>query len=100
MSDRRDSKFWLKDPVDPYFTKKYGAGPLSIWIEDRDTEVFGGSWGDRRGNPACLLFAVRRAVGDVQLQRVTADEVVWYGKIKGLGELVCEDELGDEVVST
>jgi len=69
-----------------YFKDKYGTPNPDIRIEGTDTEVFGGSWGDQNGNPACILYAIR-SVG------VPLSGQVYYGKINGLGELVHESEL-------
>jgi len=100
--DRCGKTFYLKSPVNPYFTSKYRMGvptpfmPIAIEIEDRDTKVFGGSWGAQVRNPACIMFALRQTVSEASLNLRSP---VWYGKIEGLGELIFDDELGEEVVS-
>ena len=75
----------------PYFKEKYGTHNPLIRVEDWDTKVFGGSWLQMTGNPACIQFAMRSILGLADpLQRPTP---VWYGKVNSLGELVWEDEL-------
>ena len=71
-----------------YFKGKYGTFNPTIKIEAEDNIVFGGGWGDQYGNPACLLYAVR-SIED----GIPSSGKVYYGKIKGLGELVHEIEL-------
>lgn len=71
-----------------YFKDKYGTPNPDIRVEGTDEEVFGGSWGDQKGNPACLLYAIRAGFGKLPLSGQ-----VYYGKINGLGELVHESEL-------
>ena len=77
-------------PAGGYFEKKYGTASPEIRIEDRDTAVFGKSWVLMAGNPACLLFGMRLVQ---ERKSLMADVPVYYGKVKGLGELVLEDEL-------
>ena len=71
-----------------YLKKKYGTPNPDIIIEDEDIAVFGGSWGDQQGNPACLLYAVRSAQDHIPF-----GGKVYYGKIGCLGEVVHETEL-------
>jgi len=73
----------------PYFLDKYGTPHPLIIIEDTDKEVFGSSWAAQDGNPACIIYAVRRGFN----RAIQGDGQVYYGKINGLGELVHETEL-------
>mgnify|MGYP001613224196 CR=1 FL=1 len=59
-------------------------------IEDYWENVSGGSWMNAKGNPACLMYAMRTAF---QEYRVPTDNEVIYGKIGGLGHLVHVSEL-------
>ncbi len=71
-----------------YFKKKYGTYNPKILIEDEDIKVFRDSWKWMVGNPACMLYAIRNAKENLPI-----NGKVYYGKIKGLGELVHESEL-------
>jgi len=79
-----------------YFKEKYGTSNPEIRIEDTDKEVFGGSWGDQQGNPACMLFGIRSGMENPKEGGILSD--VWYGKVQGFGELVYGCEL-EEVVN-
>ena len=70
-----------------YFKKKYGTSNPYIRIEDTDRQVFGGSWRDQIGNPACMIFAMRSGFEGVGTGKV------YYGKIGNMGELVDISEL-------
>ena len=77
-----------------YFASKYGTPNPTIIIEDTDHKVFGKSWGDMNGNPACMLFGFRMGAE----RGVPPAVPVYYGHISmpgvpSCGELVCEDEL-------
>ena len=57
-------------------------------LEDLASKLFGGSWKDQFGNPACLLYALRVADEDLPL-----DDDVYYGKIGCMGHLIHKREL-------
>lgn len=71
-----------------------GAGSTYVWkgepfeVEDYWDRVYGESWGESKGNPAALNYAVRAAVEELPWD----DEVV-YGKRGYLGHLVHVSEL-------
>lgn len=75
-----------------YFKKKYGTSNPTIIIEGEHKRIFGGWWGMKEGNPACLLYAMRSASEDLPTDSPN-DDVVYYGKIGILGELVHINEL-------
>lgn len=55
-----------------------------FWVEDWQSRVFGKSWMDCDGNPACIDYALRsHAEGDPSF----SNDVV-YGKIEGLGKII------------
>jgi hypothetical protein len=63
-------------------------------VEDWWDHLTGGSWGDADGNPACLKYAMRTGFSD----GIPAfDNEVVYGHVDGLGHLLHESELGDEI---
>ena len=93
MINFKNKEFTIKGNS-KYFKKKYGTANPIIRIEDTDRKVFGDSWMDMTGNPACLLFAMRLAQTDLPV-----NGEVFYGKIGYSGELVHEDEL-EEVKET
>jgi len=78
-----------------YFKEKYGTTNPMIIIEDTDKAVFGKSWLDMAGNPACMLAAFRLG----REQGLAALGVqAYYGHISmpgipSLGEVVLETEL-------
>lgn len=74
--------------------EKYGHEV--IWIEDLWVNVYGKSWMWANNNPAALQFAMRTGFEGIPLNE-QSDNKVYYGKMSGMGELVCECELGDEV---
>jgi len=70
-----------------YFLRKYGTSN-PVWTSELpDTEAWPGGWEVQRGNPACMLFAVRSASENIY------PSDVWYGHIGNLGELVDISEL-------
>ena len=73
--------------------EKYGDPIPSIDIEATDVVILGRSWMVASGNPAAYGYAIRSG-----LEGLPTEGIVYYGKIKGLGELVHESELG-EIVS-
>jgi len=75
-----------------YFKKKYGTSNPIITIEAEHTKVFRGWWGMQIGNPACMVYGVRFACEGLPSDSFGSDEV-FYGKIRGLGELVHISEL-------
>jgi len=77
----------IKTPSD-YFEGKYGDPRPTIQIEDEYVNVFGRSWEEVQGNPAATLYALRVLQGEIP-----KEGKVYYGKIRGLGELVHETEL-------
>lgn len=63
------------------------------WVEGLWKEVTGKSWMDSDGNPAALEYAIRSGMeGDTRF-----DNNVYYGKIGGLGKLIHETQIGEEV---
>lgn len=60
-------------------------------LEDWADKLFGGSWMNHYGNPACMLYGMRAG-----MTSLPADDEVVYGKINGLGYLVHVTELGEE----
>lgn len=65
------------------------SGPVSFRIEDWDDRVLGKSWMVNDGNPACIAYAVRSAMG-----RLPIDNEVVYGKCPaGMGHLVHVSEI-------
>ena len=74
--------------------KKIVKGSLAgqeIDIEGLWQDVAGQSWMFMKGNPACLIYAMRSAS-----EKLPTDDNVYYGKIKGNGHLVHGSELQDE----
>ena len=65
-------------------------GGQEILIEDYWYNVSGKSWKDSNGNPAAMIYAMRTALGDIQ---IPLDDEVLYGKIGHLGYLVHVNEL-------
>lgn len=59
-------------------------------VEDWWTNVYGSSWMDAQGNPACLKYALRSA-----FSRLPTDNEVVYGKVGAFGHLVHVSELGE-----
>jgi len=62
-----------------------------IRIEDWWDRVGGGSWMGAKGNPACLIYAMRSGLSSKI--NIPIDNEVLYGKINGLGYLVHIKEL-------
>jgi hypothetical protein len=77
----------------PFFFNKYGDGNPVIVIEDEHKKVFGQWWGTMKGNPAAIFYALRSSLLEELPSSGEHDDVVFYGKIRGLGELVHEIEL-------
>lgn len=71
-------------------------GGSDFEVEDWWDRVGGRSWGDSDGNPACLVYAMRRARNNLPI-----DDKVLYGKVGVFGHLVhiSELELAKEVKS-
>lgn len=65
-----------------------GTDPVEFRVEDWNDRVFGRSWQVMAGNPACLGYAVRAALGGLP-----SDNEVVYGKVGSLGHLVHVDEI-------
>jgi hypothetical protein len=59
-------------------------------VEDWADRVFGRSWMDMDGNPACLVYAIR---GSRQDPAIPIDNNVLYGKVNGIGCLLHVNEL-------
>ena len=92
MSERKDysgKQFHIKNFSHPYFQDE-----VVIRIEGWWDDVTGGSWKWANGNPAAMIYAMRTGLKD---DAVPPDDEVLYGKVGGLGVLVHETELGDEV---
>jgi len=85
-------------PGIPYFVKKYGEDSPTIIIENRARVLFSFPlplcWA-LTGNWAARLFLERigHKPGDY-----FDDKDVFYGKVRGLGECVMQEELVEEVV--
>lgn len=62
----------------------------SFRIEDWQDIVFGKSWMDCDGNPACLKYAIRSGFAGIP-----PDNDVVYGKVDGFGHIVHVSELGE-----
>ncbi len=90
MEIKLRAKYRIKGNSD-YFKKKYSTTNPEIVIEDIDTRVFGfdALWGSLKGNPACVLYIARAEATGIDFNHGRS----FYGKIKGLGELVHETEL-------
>jgi hypothetical protein len=65
-------------------------GGCEILIEDWWDRVSGSSWAWARGNPACLVYAVRTGITK---HPVPGDDEVLYGHMGGLGHLVHISEI-------
>ena len=59
-------------------------------VEDWWDRLGQGSWMFCKGNPACLMYAIRTGTST---PAVPNDDEVLYGKIDGLGHLVHIDEI-------
>lgn len=59
-------------------------------VEDWWDRVIGKSWMDCKGNPACLVYAMRTGMSD---RPVPTDDEVLYGKIGLFGHLFHVSEL-------
>lgn len=66
------------------------AEHIEYWVEDWQDILFGKSWGEMDGNPACLQYAVRSG-----LEMLPDDDECVYGKIGNLGYIVHVNELGE-----
>lgn len=84
-------------PGIPYFVEKYGEDSPTIKIENRTRAVFPYplplAWA-LTGNWAARLFLERLGVPPGSY---FDDADVFYGKVKGLGECVKQEELVEEV---
>ena len=70
------------------------GGPLDV--EDWwDRIGGGGSWMDADGNPAAMQYAMRNALAWNTPDAVPLDDEVVYGKFRGMGYLVHDNELGE-----
>lgn len=59
-------------------------------VEDLWINVAGQSWMYSKGNPACIIYAMRSV-----MDKLPCDDNVLYGKIGGLGHLIHGSEAGD-----
>ena len=75
-----------------YFKRKYGTSNPVIEIEGLYKEVCGRSWADASGNPGAMLFGMRLGM-EMPRYIIPTDDEVYYGHIRGLGELVIVSEL-------
>ena len=71
----------LKTPEGDFRGKEFRAE--DYWINFYDT-----SWMFQKGNPACMIYAMRSGFA-----RLPIDNNVIYGKIGGLGWLIHESEI-------
>lgn len=81
-----------------YFQTKYNTPTPTIRIEAHHRKIWKDGWGRQAENPACLLFAIRYGYdSSITEQKFNLiddiPEDVFYGKVKGLGELVGQFEL-------
>ena len=66
-------------------------GGSLIRIEDWWDRVYGDSWMFAKGNPACLVYAMRTGFSEVP---IPTDDEVLYGKTEdGLGHLIHTSEI-------
>jgi urocanate hydratase len=73
-------------------TEANEIGGKEINIEDWWINVAGKSWMTCQGNPACIIYAMRTGLGQIQ---VPINNNVLYGKINGLGFLIHECEIAN-----
>ena len=74
----------IKHPQDPNF------GGSDFRVEDWVDKIMGKSWMFCKGNPACLVYAVRTGLSET---KVPTDDEVLYGKVGCFGHLVHVSEL-------
>jgi len=67
------------------------VGGAHYRLEDWWDRITGKSWGDSRGNPACLQYAMRAVANGL----FPDDEVV-YGKVGAFGHLVHVSEIAED----
>jgi hypothetical protein len=71
------------------FLQNDGTAPVPFRIEDWNDRLFGQSWMEMQGHPACLKYAVRSGLSGLPL-----DNEVVYGKCDdGFGHLVHVSEI-------
>jgi len=63
-------------------------GGSEFYLEDWWDRVYGESWMGAKGNPACLIYAMRSGFANLPLD----DEVV-YGKVEIFGHLIHISEI-------
>lgn len=75
-----------------------GFGGSLYRIEDWWDRVSGMTWGFAKGNPACLIYALRIGTSNIAHPEtaVPADDEVLYGKVGPLGHLVHINEIENE----
>lgn len=76
-----------KDPIQLAVVSK-----ARFTVEGKWDVLTGKSWMFSDGNPACIQYAVRVALGSMAI-----DDNVYYGKIDGFGHLVHASEIGEKV---
>jgi hypothetical protein len=59
-------------------------------VEDWWDHLTGGSWMDAKGNPACIVYAIRTGFAE---HEVPTDDEVLYGKIGSYGHLLHISEI-------
>ncbi len=67
-------------------------GGSDFIVEDWWDRVYGKSWMFAKGNPACLIYAIRTGFTDIP---IPSDDEVLYGHIGSLGHLVHISEIVD-----
>ena len=90
MTERKDYKgktVRIKEDVQHFQLPDFGGS--EILIEDYWDTMTGKSWMFTKGNPACLVYAIRTGSSGI----TTPDDLVLYGKIYGLGHLVHVSEI-------
>jgi len=90
---KKNQAFKIKGESE-YFLKKYGTSNPTIYIEDTDINIWGGSWMDQNGNPTAMLFGMRSG-----FEGLPMNGVVYYGHINspgGLAELCHESEIDNQ----
>lgn len=80
-------KSHVKHPQNPDF------GGSNYRVEDWWDRVSGSSWMNARGNPACLVYAMRTGFSETP---IPTDNEVLYGKVGLFGHLVHVSEIEDQ----
>lgn len=87
-SEYADQKIKIKENIKHPQVPNFGGS--EILIEDWWDRVAGDSWMFSKGNPACLIYALRTGFSKMT---IPTDDEVLYGKIGSIGHLVHINEL-------